>query len=375
MNMIVNKHKWKNIKLGDVCEWYQKDIPNNKQKAFGIKYYVTANHIDSDSIRFHRFNDLSDGQKGPTITKHFEKGDLLLSTRSVALRKAALAPVDGVTGEKLLVLRVKKKSDLLNELLPFILQSIDFWEFAQNSASGSVNKFTSWTKLREYEFLLPPKDQQAELSELLWTMNREVEKNLELLEKLYNFQKSFFKNGVEEGKGQKKSLSDILIPKKEKSQFPHTKNRYIGLEHIDSGAFRCNRFEDSKNAKAQGNIVEEGDLCYSKLRPYLDKAFIADFEAVSTTELLVYDTQLASKEYVLNHFHSPSFLNYISKKGFGTKMPRVNHKIIGEYKIKVLDDETTLLNELQQISKVETNLNLKISNSKALQKSLINQIF
>ena len=44
------------------------------------------------------------------------------------------------------------------------------------SACGmAVNKFTSWNKLRNYEFLLPHKDQQAKLAELLWAADAAVE--------------------------------------------------------------------------------------------------------------------------------------------------------------------------------------------------------
>ena len=64
MNLIIDKTNWKRVKLNDVCEWYQKNITNDKQIGFGIKYYVTANHIDGDSIKFDRYNHLSDGQKG-----------------------------------------------------------------------------------------------------------------------------------------------------------------------------------------------------------------------------------------------------------------------------------------------------------------------
>lgn len=171
MELRIDKSDWVRTRLGDVCTWYQREIPNDAQEECGIEFYVTANHIDGGEVRFNRYDSLSDGQKGPTITKHFEEGDLLLSTRSVALRKAAIAPVSGVTGEKLLVLRTSIDSEMIPDLMPFVFQSDDFWNYAQNSASGSVNKFTSWTKIREYEFLLPPKDQQAEIAELLWAMD------------------------------------------------------------------------------------------------------------------------------------------------------------------------------------------------------------
>jgi type I restriction enzyme S subunit len=101
---------------------------------------------------------------------------------------------------------------------------------------------------------------------------------------------------------------------------PYNRERYIGLENIESGAFLCSDYADSSLVKAQCNSINKGDLCYSKLRPYLDKAFIASFDAVSTTELLVYKTKDVSKEYVLHHFHSKHFINYASGKGYGTKI-------------------------------------------------------
>jgi type I restriction enzyme S subunit len=375
MNLTIDKSDWKKIRLADVIDWYQKDIPNNEQVKHGIQFYATANHIDGDSVKFDRYSNLDDGQKGPTITKHFEKGDLLLSTRSVALRKAAIAPINGVTGEKLLVLRIKHNSELLNQLFPFVFQSIDFWEFAQNSASGSVNKFTSWTKIREYEFLLPPKDQQAQLAKLLWAMDEVIERENEVLERLRITSQVFFENEIIKSKGKKIPLAQVLIPKKSKSQVPHAIKKYIGLEHIKSGASRCTEYGNSSEVLAQCNVIEKDDLCYSKLRPYLDKAFIAEFEAVSTTELLIYDTKGVSKEYVLNHFHSRPFIQHVTGKGFGTKMPRVSDKIIGEFQIKVLDNENELLREMRDFHTNADNVASKISSSKALQKSLINQIF
>ena len=75
-------------------------------------------------------------------------------------------------------------SDLISDLMPFVFQSDDFWNYAQNSVSGSVNKFTSWTKIREYEFLLPPKDEQAEIAELLWAMDNLVDRQQAIAESL-----------------------------------------------------------------------------------------------------------------------------------------------------------------------------------------------
>ncbi len=56
-------------------------------------------------------------------------------------------------------------------------------------------------------------------------------------------------------------------------------------------------------------------------------------------------------------------------------MPRVNHKIIGEYPIKIIKNESGLLSEMAKFQNLESELNVKLQSSKSLQKSLINQIF
>jgi type I restriction enzyme S subunit len=264
---------------------------------------------------------------------------------------------------------------IIKEFMPFLFHSESFYAHTAGAIIGSTNPHCRWRDVANYEFLLPPIDQQAELAELLWAMDEVVEREKEVLEKLRNTSQIFFENQVSRSLGESVSLREILIPKKFKSQIPHSIEKYIGLEHIESGAYQCAKYSDSADVLAQCNIVEEGDLCYSKLRPYLDKAFISTFKAVSTTELLVYDAKIVSKEYVLNHFHSRSFVHYVTGKGFGTKMPRVSDKIIGEYKIKVLENEDILLNKMKDFQTNAERLSSKISNSQTLQKSLINQVF
>jgi type I restriction enzyme S subunit len=107
----------------------------------------------------------------------------------------------------------------------------------------------------------------------------------------------------------------------------------------------------------------------------LDKAIIAKFNAISSTELLVYDTMMVSKEYVLYHIHSRPFLNYITGQCFGTKMPRVSHKIIGDFDILVPNDESSIIAKMNEFLKNSEMVKAKIIASQTLQKSLINQVF
>ncbi|SMO39711.1 type I restriction enzyme, S subunit [Saccharicrinis carchari] len=373
MKLKIDKNNWEKVKLIDVFTKREENDKVNAKKRFDK--FLKVEHMDKESLHIKRWSSQEKGDElNPYFYKIFRKGQILFPTRNPHLRRTALASFDGICGEKTLTLEPNEEF-IIPEFIPFLFHSESFYAHTTGVIIGSTNPHCRWRDVANYEFLLPPKDQQNQLAELLWAMDDVIKKEREVLERLNEASQIAFENEIEKSSGELIPLSEVLIPKKAKSQVPHKINRYIGLEHIESGAFSCIEFGNSNEVLAQCNIVEEGDLCYSKLRPYLDKAFIATFQAVSTTELLIYNTHKLSKEFVLYHLHSKPFIHFVTGKGFGTKMPRVSHKIIGEYKVKLVDDEDKILGLMRNFEKSKTNMNTKIINSKALQKSLINQIF
>ncbi len=393
MNLTIDKRNWKKIRLDDVIEWYQKDIPNNEQVKHGVQFYVTANHIDGDSIKFDRYSNIDDGQKGPTITKHFKKGDLLLSTRSVALRKAAIAPIDGVTGEKLLVLRIKHNSELISQLFPFVFQSIDFWEFAQNSASGSVNKFTSWTKIREYEFLLPPKDQQAQLAELLWAMDEVIEREKEVLNHLKfsylsvieksliarDAQKIFFKDLVHVVRGVGYKPEQLLDGNDTQSCILLRSNNifngslnYDGINLIPLNLVKSEQFlKEGDFAICMSNGSKELVGKCGEFTGENRKVTIGSFCAAlrpknnDNRRLVRHLVNSESYRVVIKRTLSGSAINNLKPSDIQNLFIRIDNNAL---RSNVLDNLDSLLNNMKSVE-------IKISSSKSLQKSLINQIF
>lgn len=377
MDLNIDRLNWTKVRLGEVVEWYQKDIPNELQSEKNIEYYITASEIDGDEVSITRYKELSDGQKGPTITKHFEKGDLLLSTRSVALRKAAIAPVSGVTGEKLLVLRCVEGGRLDPKLMPFVFQSAHFWHYAQNSASGSVNKFTSWTKLAKYEFLLPPKDQQAELAELLWANDAYVESNRSMLMKNETLLLTYSKFLFSEGTGTPRSLSNIgeLLMGQSPSGSTINENE-DGLPFLQGNAEFGDKYPTTKKyTTAPKKIVPSDSILISVRAP-------------------VGDLNIADKEYCIGrglaglYIEDPVLRNYIyhflkyarlqlERNSTGSTFKAINKATLSELKC-FIPDRINLINnsnQLNQITKVRDNQKHILKTTQELIKSLINQIF
>lgn len=70
---------------------------------------------------------------------------------------------------------------------------------------------------------------------------------------------------------------------------------------------------------------DESNVLYSKLRPYLNKVVLPKYKGVATSELLPLRPKKELDRFFLAHLlRSDSFVEYISNKVAGSKMPRVS---------------------------------------------------
>lgn len=392
MELRIDKSDWVRTRLGDVCTWYQRDIPNDAQEECGIEFYVTANHIDGGEVRFNRYDSLSDGQKGPTITKHFEEGDLLLSTRSVALRKAAIAPVSGVTGEKLLVLRTSIDSNMIPDLMPFVFQSDDFWNYAQNSASGSVNKFTSWTKIREYEFLLPPKDQQAEIAELLWAVDSSIEQMQSFLEEiktsLKTIQNELFGCGRESVALGELCQSFSGFPFKSKKMTGHGEHKLLRGINIKEGCFEWNeeidRFypvEEEDGRKMTSIVMELGDVVVPMDGSKLGKNYaVVDDKAEGTflvQRIACFKVSSVLESNLLEAFFGSVFFErMVQKHNTTSAIPHISLKQLRAIDIPVINASLeSTLKHYKEMRGIQALSVARLDNSKSLLQAMIASFF
>lgn len=153
---------WKRVRLGDVVDvitdyW---DRDSSKPERF-----VAGEHVDEGELRVRRWGMTDDELVPPTFNRRFKAGDVLFHSRN--LRKLACPDFNGITGEKLFVLRSRDERVLLQGLLPFLLQTGAFSEYTERMWAGSTNKFLNKAPLVRYEFALPPLKEQQRIASLL----------------------------------------------------------------------------------------------------------------------------------------------------------------------------------------------------------------
>lgn len=109
-------------------------------------------------------------------------------------------------------------------------------------------------------------------------------------------------------------------------------DRYIGLENIESYNGRINSVQIDYNSGLT-DFFKKGDVLFNKLRPYLAKGFIAEFDAFGSGELLVLTQYKGDKRFLLYYLLSSKFIDVINSSTYGAKMPRANWDFIKELSI------------------------------------------
>lgn len=117
-----------------------------------------------------------------TFTKVFHKGDVLFGRRRAYLKKAAVAPFDGICSGDITVIEAKPNK-IVPELLPFIIQNDNLFDYAVEKSAGSLSPRVKWSHLQNYEFELPDLNKQRELAELLWAAEETKQAYKNLLDK------------------------------------------------------------------------------------------------------------------------------------------------------------------------------------------------
>ena len=148
--------------LGDVAK-ERKETCKGSKNGYPI---VGLEHLTPEEITLSAWEE----DKENSFSKLFHEGDILFGRRRAYLKKAAVAPFDGICSGDITVIEAIPER-ILPELLPFIIQNDALFDFAINRSAGSLSPRVKWEHLKNYEFALPDIEKQRELAKMLWAMD------------------------------------------------------------------------------------------------------------------------------------------------------------------------------------------------------------
>lgn len=169
--------------------------------------YIGLEHMDSHSLTVKRW-----GSDVPIIGDKLvmKKGDVLLGKRNAYLRRAAIAPFDGLFSAHGMVLR--PKTDVVDkDFFPIFIASDYFFDEAIRISVGSLSPTINWKDLKDVEFNLPTLDEQRKLAKILWAIIKTTNSYQEMLEKQDLLIKSQFIEMFGDVSKNDKSLKECLF--------------------------------------------------------------------------------------------------------------------------------------------------------------------
>ncbi len=118
---------------------------------------------------------------------------------------------------------------------------------------------------------------------------------------------------------------------------------YIGLENIESnsGNIVGKINTEMKSIRSIKNVFKESDILYGKLRPNLNKVWLADRKGICSTDILV----LRKKKEEMNPclytivLRSEEFNTEVLKGLKGAQLPRVSFEYLSKIKIPYLAEK------------------------------------
>jgi len=191
------------VKLGDIAIEAKS---SNKGDKTGIRI-VGLEHLTPLNVTLLSWSEDTEN----TFTKEFSKGDVLFGRRRAYLKKAAVAPFDGICSGDITVIRaIEDKVD--PDLLPFIIQNDFLFDFAVGKSAGSLSPRVKWTHLKEFAIELPSMPEQSKLAETLWSINETKNAYEELINKTDELVKSqFIEMFADDEQGSLKDIANIIM--------------------------------------------------------------------------------------------------------------------------------------------------------------------
>ena len=324
-------------KLGEISEFIRNGA-SIKQFDNADGYPITRiETISNLKIDFKKMGYANIYELGKYEDYLLKKGDILMShiNSDVHLGKSAVMEDDSkkiIHGMNLLCIRLKKEMANSKYMYYYFNHKL-FRNKLSKIIKKSVNQASfSVTDLKKIDIEIPNIETQKKIVEILDKAQFLIDKKKEQIELLDELVKSrfieMFGDPVSNSKDWKKQkINEVAPVSNYKGEFDEEKIWLLNLDMVESNSGRIIDFNyvNKEEIGSSTCTFDTSNVLYSKLRPYLNKVVIPDRRGYATSEMtpLKPNKKVLNREYLTYSLRNKSFVDYISEKVSGAKMPRV----------------------------------------------------
>lgn len=200
--------------------------------------------------------------------------------------------------------------------------------------------------IENYPFPLPPLTEQQRIVERIEELFAKLDEAKERLQEVADsfavrkaaiLHKAFtgeltkqwrLENGVSDESWEEKKFSEVAVIKSNLvSPFDYLDYPHIAPDSIEkfTGRLLSYRTIREDNVKSPKHLFYKGQILYSKIRPYLSKAIIADVDGLCSADMYPIEA-LCNTKYLLKYMLSTEFLEQSTTAGSRSLLPKINQK-------------------------------------------------
>lgn len=158
-------------------------------------------------------------------------------------------------------------------------------------------------------------------------------------------------------------LKDILNNKRKTTTDFLESDIYVGLENIASNTGEYIPTSD-KLSISNANVFRKGQILFPKLRPYLNKVYLAEFDGICSTEFHVFDSDRFSNEFLAIYLRSDLIVHQTKHLMTGNTLPRLQTEDIYNLPVpnlpKSVQDEIVIKYQLANKAKQQKESEAKV---------------
>jgi type I restriction enzyme S subunit len=386
MTLNIDKSTWKRVAFGDVVRNVNDTV--RELDATGIDRIIAMEHMDPGELKISRWGST---EEGTTFTRRVKPAQTLFGKRRAYQRKVAYAEFDAICSGDIYTFEADE-TQMLGEFLPFLVQSNEFFDHALGTSAGSLSPRTNWRDLANFEFDLPPLDEQKRIADLLWAIEGERRATAGLLAAATTAREAIIEaRFVGDGSGTLQDLCDrdgIRI-----GPFGAQLHAY---DYVDDGecpvvmpqdmvdgrvsTTNIQRITDERAQDLAAHRLHAGDVLLPRRGELDRRALVTDAEEgwlCGTGSVRIRVREGVPQRAVYLALSSATTVEWLKANATGTTMPNLNAGIVARIPITLPPSESVqaALSDVEVLDAARTALDERATGASQLRAATLAEVF
>lgn len=332
---------WVWVRLGAIAEIVTGGTPSKKHPEYygGNFPFYKPSDLDQGRLTYDASEYLS--EEGKKVSRIIPKNSTAVCCIG-SIGKCGYLMCEGTTNQQ-----INSAIPKINSLcLYYYLCTENFVQNLLSMASATTIAIVNKSKMESCAFPLPPLSEQQRIVERIEELFAKLDEAKERLQEVADsfavrkaaiLHKAFTgeltqqwrcENGVSDESWEEKKFSEVAVIKSNLvSPFDYLDYPHIAPDSIEkfTGRLLSYRTIREDNVKSPKHLFYKGQILYSKIRPYLSKAIIADVDGLCSADMYPIEA-LCNTKYLLKYMLSTEFLEQSTTAGSRSLLPKINQK-------------------------------------------------